>query len=112
MSRTTKAEFVEQFNSRISEAALVVLADYRGASSNETNLFRRELEKHGLQMLVVKNTLARRAVDGTDKESLAEHFTGMTGVILSAEDPIASAKAVDQCIDRKKGKIQVKGVGT
>jgi len=109
MNRAQKAEFVEQFNTRMAEAALVVLADYRGASSNEANDFRRNLEKHGLDLVVVKNTLARRAVDGTDKESLADHFAGMTGVIFSTEDPIAAAKAVDQCIDRKKGMIQVKG---
>ena len=107
MNRAQKADFVEALSARIAKAPFVVLADYRGATSNEANAFRRNLEKHGLDLVVVKNTLARRAIDGTDKVPLTDHFSGMTGLIISGEDAIASAKAIESCID-KKGKIQVR----
>ena len=48
----------------------------------------------GLYFRVVKNTLAVRALRGTGKESLADHFVGNIGLIASGEDPIAAAKLV------------------
>ena len=107
MNRAQKAEFVQNLNTRIADAPFVVLTSYRGATSNEANAFRRGLEKHGLDMMVVKNTLAKRAIAGTEKEPLSSEFTGMVGLIISGEDGIASAKAIDSCID-KKGMIQVR----
>jgi len=107
MNRAQKAEFVETLSARIQNAEFIALTVYRGATSNEANAFRRDLEKHGLDMVVVKNTLAKRALAGTEKEPLGEVFTGMTGIIISGEDGIGAAKAIEACID-KKGKIQVK----
>lgn len=107
MLRTAKSEFIADFQARIQEAPFVVLADYRGVTSNDVNTFRRNLEKDNLRFEVVKNTLAVKALEGTGKEALADHFNGMTAVILSGEDPIAAAKSVKTHID-PKGAIQVK----
>lgn len=108
MEKTSKAEFVERFNAALAEAPLVVLTDYRGATSNATNEIRRELEKAGLRLEVVKNTLAKRALEGTGKEALGAHLSGMTGVIIGGEDAIASAKTVKD-VFKAKGPIAVKG---
>lgn len=107
MNRTQKVEFVDRFTSQIAEAPLVVLTDYRGATANEANVFRRKLEANGLRLEVVKNTLVRRAIAGTDKEILSTELTGMTGVILSGEDAVGAAKAVGAAIE-KDSKIKVK----
>ncbi|MCB9763142.1 MAG: 50S ribosomal protein L10 [Alphaproteobacteria bacterium] len=53
-------------------APFVVLLEYRGASVAESADLRRKLEKSGLRMEIVKNTLAKRAIAGTDKEVLNE----------------------------------------
>jgi len=101
MQRTDKGEFIVDLQARLTEAPFVVLADYRGVTSNDVNTFRRNLETDSLRFEVVKNTLAVKALEGTGKEGLADHFKGMTAVIISA------AKSVKQHMD-SKGKIQVK----
>lgn len=101
MDRTQKAQFVDDFTAQIGDAPFVVLTDYRGAPANHTNTFRRKLEAAGLSMRVVKNTLAKRALDGTEKESLSSHFVGMTGVIVSGEDATATAKAIQGALEKK-----------
>jgi large subunit ribosomal protein L10 len=107
MNRADKVEFLEQFTERMHAAPFVVLADYRGVTANDVNELRRKLEERDLKFEVVKNTLARKAIAGSDKQPLSDHFVGMTGVIVSGEDPIAAAKAVKECLD-PKGKVQVK----
>lgn len=104
----SKAELVERLNSALSEAPFVVLTSYRGATSNATNDIRRNLEGHGLRMEVVKNSLAKRALQGTGMEDLADQFSGMTGLIISGEDGIAAAKAIKEAIGDKKSPIQIK----
>jgi large subunit ribosomal protein L10 len=107
MDRTQKAEFVASFSERLAGAPLVVLADYRGASVETTNALRRTLEISGVTWQVVKNTLAKRAVAGTAFEGLSEHFSGMTVVAISGDDPVGTAKVLKEALDRK-GPIQVK----
>ena len=107
MQRTDKGEFIVDLQARLTEAPFVVLADYRGVTSNDVNTFRRNLEKDSLRFEVVKNTLAVKALEGTGKEGLADHFKGMTAVIISGEDAVAAAKSVKQHMDSKR-KIQVK----
>ncbi len=107
MNRTQKAEFVENFSAQIGNAPLVVLADYRGASVEQTNALRRSLEKKGVGWHVVKNTLAKRALAGTRLESLSEHFVGMTAVAFGGDDPVGAAKALKEALD-PKGPIKVK----
>ncbi|MCB9745661.1 MAG: 50S ribosomal protein L10 [Alphaproteobacteria bacterium] len=108
MLRNQKVEFVDRFTGDIGAAPFVVLLEYRGASVSESAEFRRTLERSGLRFEIVKNTLAKRAISGTEKEPLGQLFAGMTGVILSGEDPVAAAKAVNEAI-QPKGAIQVKG---
>jgi large subunit ribosomal protein L10 len=107
MDKSQKAIFIERFNSEVANAPFVVLTDFRGATVDETGTLRRQLEQHGLRLEVVKNTLARRAIEGTGLAPLAPHFTGMTSVIVSGEDPIAAAKVIRDVIN-PKGQIKVK----
>ncbi len=107
MNRTQKSDFVESFGKDASAAPLVVLADYRGASVESTNALRRTLEKSGVQWRVVKNSLAKRALAGTALEPLTEHFSGMTAVAISGDDPVGTAKILKDALD-PKGNIHVK----
>ncbi|MEL6344550.1 MAG: 50S ribosomal protein L10 [Myxococcota bacterium] len=111
MNRTQKAELVDALTTRLAETPLIILADYRGVTVKEIDTIRRDLESKGVEYRVVKNTLARRAIQGTDKEPLGELLTGMTGMVISGEDPIATAKAVRDVIKplNKLEKFIVKG---
>jgi len=108
MNRTQKAAFVEDLSARLAETGLIVLADFRGASVEQTNTLRREFEKTGLHLQVVKNTLAKRAVAGTPMEGLGEHFQGMIGLITCGEDGIAAAKVVKDSLFGKGSPMAVK----
>jgi large subunit ribosomal protein L10 len=111
MNRAQKTEFTEALARRIASAPLVVLADYRTVTVSEINAFRRTLEAAGVEYKVVKNTLARRAIANTPLEGLGEYLTGMTGVVISGDDPIATAKLLREVTKdfKKAEKFAIKG---
>ena len=78
-----------------SAAEAVVLAEYRGLSVAQITELRSEARSNGVDVRVVKNTLARRSVSGTPFECLTDHFVGPV-LISSAGDPIAVAKVVSK----------------
>jgi large subunit ribosomal protein L10 len=94
MNRAQKTELVQEFAERLSAAPFVAVADYRGITVEQVDKLRRALEKEGVEYRVIKNTLAKRAIAGTPMESLGEHLAGMSGWVLSGEDPVAAAKAL------------------
>ncbi len=103
MNREQKAAVVEGLQGRFAEAPLVILTEYVGSSVAELDAVRRAVEPAGGSFQVVKNTLARRAVAGTDMESLTEHFRGNVAVIVSGDDPGAVAKIFrEQAKENKK----------
>ena len=78
-----------------SAAQAAVLAEYRGLSVAQITELRSEARNNGVDIRVVKNTLARRSVSGTPFECLTDHFVGPV-LISSAGDPIALAKVVSK----------------
>jgi large subunit ribosomal protein L10 len=92
MNLEQKQAFVEEIRGRLEAAPLVILTDFKGSTVEELNGFRRACEAGDMQVRVVKNTLCRRAVAGTEMESLSAHFRGNVAVVLSGDDPIAAAK--------------------
>jgi len=94
LNREEKASVVEELQGKLSQAKLAVVADYHGLTVSVFEQLRRELKKNDAEVRVAKNTLLRRAVQGTDLEALNEHFTGATAIAVSFSDPVASAKVV------------------
>ena len=111
MNRTEKAELVENLSARLATTPLLMFADYRGITVTRVTALRQQLRAQGAEYQVIKNTLLRRAVAGTDKEGIGDYLSGMTGVVLSSDDPIATAKAVrDLTKDlQKEEKFVIKG---
>lgn len=71
-----------------------VAAEYIGLSSNDMNDLRAEARKGGVYLRVVKNTLAKRAVEGTDYACMSEVFTGPLILAFSQEDPGSAARVL------------------
>ena len=94
MNQSEKAAVVQEFASGAGKAPFILIAEYRGTKVSEINSFRRELEKHGMQYRVIKNTLARRAFGQVGIAGLDGKLKGMTGIVLSNDDAIASAKVL------------------
>ncbi len=94
MNREEKASVVEELQGKLSQAKLAVVADYQGLTVSVFEELRRELKKNDAEVRVAKNTLLRRAVQGTPLEVLDSHFAGATAIAVSYSDPVASAKVV------------------
>ena len=73
---------------------VAILIDYKGINVPQVTQLRTDLRKAKATYKVVKNSLARRALKGTQFESLSSHFEGMTAVAYTKEDPVALAKAL------------------
>ena len=93
MKRTSKVQFIEEYSDKFSRALVTILADYRGLKVEEINALRSELRKlPGGEFRVVKNSLCRRLLAGTDKADLADHFVGPVSVYFGYEDPVTPTK--------------------
>jgi large subunit ribosomal protein L10 len=87
-----KKAIIAEVNETAGQSLSAVMADYRGVSVvNLTNLRNRAREE-GVQVRVVRNTLARRAFEGTDFECMNEVLLGPNIIAFSVEDPGAGAR--------------------
>ena len=89
-----KKTFVKEINAVAGESISVVAADYRGLSVAEMTDLRREARNAGVYLRVVKNTLARRAVEGTEFECMKETLNGPILLAFGKEDPGAAARVI------------------
>lgn len=97
----------------VSEAAKValsaVVADSRGVAVGNMTALRKEAREAGVYVRVVRNTLARRAVDGTDFECLKDSFVGPTLIAFSNEHPGAAARLLKK-FAKENDKFEVKAL--
>ena len=89
-----KKAVVADIGAEVAQAQTMVLADYRGIPVGELTTLRANARAQGVYLRVLKNTLARRAVQGTQFEALADSMVGPLIYGISA-DPIASAKVLN-----------------
>jgi len=82
----------EQFKN--AKAAMVV--GFQKMTVAKDQELRNQLREAGVSYEVVKNTLARRASEGTALEAAAEHFKGVTAIALSNGDPVGLSKAISK----------------
>lgn len=94
MNREEKASVVEDLSNRLDSAKIAIITDYKGLNVASFQELRRELKKNSSEIRVAKNTLLRRAVDGTPFESVLEHLQGTTALTVSYDDPVAPAKVL------------------
>jgi large subunit ribosomal protein L10 len=88
-----KKEVVAEISARIAKAQAIVLAEYRGLPVENVTQLRAQARASGVYLRVLKNTLARRAVQGTPFEKLAEKMVGPLAYGIS-DDPVAAAKVL------------------
>jgi large subunit ribosomal protein L10 len=94
MNRTEKQSLIDNLHEEFARSPHAVLLDFRGLSVPAVTEFRRRVRKAGSTYKVVKNTLARRAAQGTPLEGLADSFVETTGVAYTSSDPVALAKVL------------------
>ena len=89
-----KKALVAEVNAVASDSVTAVAAEYRGLSVSEMTELRKEARNAGVYLRVVKNTLARRAVEGTDFECLQDSLKGPLLLAFAKEDPGAAARII------------------
>ena len=89
-----KKAFVEEVNAVAGGALSAVAAEYRGLSVAEMTALRKEARNAGVYMRVVKNTLARRAIIGTEFECMKDTLKGPILLAFAKEDPGSSARVI------------------
>jgi large subunit ribosomal protein L10 len=88
-----KQETVTQVSAQLAKAQAVIVAEYRGLGVGAMTGLRAKARGAGVYVRVLKNTLARRAVRGTQFEKLSEQLSGPL-VYGFAQDPVAGAKVL------------------
>jgi large subunit ribosomal protein L10 len=89
-----KKALVKEVNAVAGDSITAVAAEYRGLSVAEMTELRKQARNAGVYMRVVKNTLARRAVVGTEFECMQETLTGPILLAFSKDDPGAAARVI------------------
>ncbi|MBQ5429628.1 MAG: 50S ribosomal protein L10 [Neisseriaceae bacterium] len=90
-----KKATVAEISGSIANAQTMVIAEYRGISVESMTKLRANARKESVYLHVLKNTLARRAVEGTSFAALADKMVGPL-VYAVSEDPVAAAKVLHQ----------------
>ncbi|MCM3877568.1 MAG: 50S ribosomal protein L10 [Thermoanaerobaculia bacterium] len=94
MNRDEKTAMIQELSDTVAKAPHAFLIDYTGITVPAVTDLRRQIRGTKSEYLVVKNTLALRAIKGKPIEALAEHFTGMTAIAYSQTDVVALAKVI------------------
>ena len=97
-----KQPIVEEISNSIKDAQSVVLVNYSGLTVEQDTILRKELREAGVQYKVYKNTMMRRAFEGTAFESLSDHLHGTNAIAISETDATAPARVLNEVIKEFK----------
>jgi len=89
-----KKAVVAEVSAQVAGAQAIILAEYRGLEVGNLTQLRAQARKSGVYLRVLKNTLVRRAIDGTPFSGLSDEMVGplMFGI---STDPVAAAKVMN-----------------
>jgi large subunit ribosomal protein L10 len=104
-----KQAIVAEVNEAAGNALSAVLADYRGLTVEEMTGLRKQAREEGVYLRVVRNTLLKRAVEGTEYECISEALIGPTMLAFSQEDPGSAARVI-QDFAKTHDQLEVKAL--
>ena len=112
LSLDEKKAIVAEVSEVAASAHSAVVAEYSGINATDMTDLHAKARAGGVYVRVVKNTLAKRAVEGTDFECMKEAFTGPLIMAFSQEDPGSAARLVkDFAKDNDKLVVKVVSIG-
>jgi len=106
--KAEKAATVADLTARLKASSTAVLADYRGMTVGQMRDLRTKLRGGGIEMVVVKNTLARRAAKAAGYEPLNAELVGPIAMLFAVDDVSAPARILNDYI-RANRKMVIKG---
>ena len=106
--KAEKAASVADITARLKTTSTAVLADYRGMTVGQMRELRSKLRDGNIEMMVVKNTLARRAAKAAGYEPLGAELVGPIAMLFAADDVSAPARILNDYIKANR-KMVIKG---
>lgn len=103
-----KQQVVKEISDKFAGSQSSVLVDYRGLNVAEITALRKELRDNNIDYKVYKNTMARRAVEGTDLEGLSDKLVGPTAIAFGTEDVVLPAKILNN-FSKDHDALEIKG---
>jgi len=111
LTRQEKEAVVSEVAQIASSAFSAVAAEYRGLSVSQMTELRVKARSSGVYVRVIKNTLARKAIEGTEFECMADSLSGPLLLAFSQEDPGSAARLIrDFAKDNKDLKAAIAAV--
>lgn len=96
MSKAERQSTVETLTAAVKGSPNIYVTDFAGLNVAKLTELRRRLRQAGARYVVVKNTLAQRALAANQVSVLDDHLAGPTGLVLAGADPLAAAKVLGQ----------------
>jgi large subunit ribosomal protein L10 len=93
-TKAEKQEMVTALATRLRRFSTLYVTDFTGLDVAKLTQLRRRLQQAGTEFVVVKNSLARRALGDAHVPGLEAHLAGPTGLVLAGADPVAAAKVL------------------
>jgi large subunit ribosomal protein L10 len=103
-----KEQAVAEVTEKFKASASTIIADYRGLNVAQVTQLRKSLREAGIEFVVLKNSLARRASANAELSALDEYLTGPTAIAFSKDDLVAPAKILTE-FAKKNDQLSVKG---
>ncbi len=107
LNRQEKAEMIKEIGNLVAGSETLVIAEFRGLTVDAATKLRAEARSKGVQLRVLKNTLVRRAVEGTPFADLSDKFVGPL-VYGFSSDPVSAAKVMSD-FAKANNKLVIKG---
>ncbi|MEJ0062068.1 MAG: 50S ribosomal protein L10 [Alphaproteobacteria bacterium] len=108
MDRSLKQAEIDDLRTVLEKQYSVIVYRPKGLTVAEDRALRQKMHAANADMRVIKNTLAKRAVDGTKFAGLSDFFKGPTGLAYSA-DPVAPAKVIADYAKGNNNKVEIIG---
>ena len=107
-TKQQKQDIVTSLVGRLRRASTVYVTDFTGLNVARVTDLRRRLRAAGVEYVVVKNTLALRALSEAQVAGLEPHLQGATALVLGGADPVAAAKVLsDFAKEHQKPAIKI-----
>jgi large subunit ribosomal protein L10 len=108
LDRTQKEAVVEKLREDLEPGGHLILAEYRGLTVDQLSQFRKKVRAVSGKVRVMKNTLVRHAVHGTEKDALNDLLTGPNALFFTKEDPVPLVKIITDA-SKDFESVKVKG---
>lgn len=97
-----KQVIIDEIKDKLERAESAVVIDYMGITVAEADAMRKQLREANVDYTVYKNTLVKRAIEGTKYEGLADSLAGPSAIAISYDDATAPARVLDKVMGEYK----------